>query len=723
MEDQVVLATFASSIVLGILFIQLAHQLHISSIVILLLGGIVAGPACLGLVQPQSFSHEALKTIVALAVGLILFEGGLTLNIREYRRVSREIKGLLTVGVIITWLGCACCIRFLFPQFNWDFCFLTASLVIVTGPTVIGPILKRIHAKKNLSNILHWEGILIDPIGVFIALLCYEWMISGGDHAIPLLLKRVAVGVVFGLISGGLISFVVRKSWIESDKLNGFVLAFAIATFTLSEFVAHESGLLSVIISGFLIGYFFDKERFHQVKIYKEQLIEILIGMLFVLLAANLDISSFKNYGWQLYAVVLMLIFIVRPVNVFLSTLGSQLVLKEKLFLSWIAPRGIVAASMASLFAMRLKGDVFAQNQVQFLETFTFCVIICTVLIQGLTAKWVGRSLGVLSSQPSGWLIVGAHKAGRDIASFIHAQNIPVFLMDTNQRCIRQSRKKKLVTICENALLAQPEQYPQLYEVGHVLAITSNESLNLLICQHFKKQIPDAEFYAHSDKEQDYYNVNIAKPVWSGLPVQRIISLEDNEHKIVKRKKFAAKSDKQKRNVLICCDEGKIYPFLPENVSENCQVLQYKQEDVSVELNLQEEAVLYSDAKSLKSVLEEMLVQMLEDFPQISSESILQKLNEANQENVILFHYYDIAIYYYYHEDFETQKIGIAKLENPLLISNREAKSVFVVLSPATFLQRHLETSSDLLRFLAQKKNRKGLRNAKNQNELLQLFF
>ena len=221
----------------------MAHKLRMSAIVVLLVGGILIGPAGAGLVLPQKLSQEALKAIVALAIGLILFEGGLTLNIRDYRKISTEIKGMLTKGVVITWLGTTYCIHLFFPEFSWLFCLLAASLVIVTGPTVIGPLLKRIHAKKNLSNILHWEGVLIDPIGVFIALLCYEWIISGGQHAVLLFFVRFLVGIVGGLVSGVLISYVVKRSWIVQENLNGFVLAAAIATFAGCEYFVHESGL------------------------------------------------------------------------------------------------------------------------------------------------------------------------------------------------------------------------------------------------------------------------------------------------------------------------------------------------------------------------------------------------------------------------------------------------------------------------------------------------
>ena len=725
MEDHILLGTFAWSIVLGIFFIQMAHKIRISSIVVLLIGGIVVGPACIGIIQPQKLSHEALKTIVAIAVGLILFEGGLTLNIREYRKVSGEIKGLLTIGVLVTFVGSALSIHLLFPQFEWSFCFLAASLVIVTGPTVIGPLLKKIHAQKKLSNILHWEGVLIDPIGVFVALLCYEWIVSGGEHAVMLFLKRVSIGIAFGVVSGAIITFIVKKSWVESDKLNIFVLAMAIATFTISESVAHESGLLSVVISGFLIGCYFDQQSFEQVKIYKEQLIEMLIGMLFVLLAANLDVYSFQNYGWQLFATVLLLIVVVRPINVFLSTLGSDLQLREKLFLSWIAPRGIVAASMASLFAIRLKGQVFSNTQVQFLETFTFCVIIATVLIQGLTAKWVGKALNVITMRPDGWLVIGAHKLGREVASFIHSQNIPVLIMDTNKRSIRQSQGKKLVTICGSALTAKPEEYPQLYDVGYVLAITPNESLNVLICQHFHQQLPDAQLYTcrEIEDDKDTTNLSIGTSVWAELPVRRILNFDDDEKISLIKSKVSSKTLNNKSRTLLYTDGKQVLPYYPDDADENGYVLQYSPVGISTRLNLREEWVIFSGANELHDLLEEMLSKLLKDYPQLSVEEIAASLPDDSQENTLMFFYYDIAVFYCYHNKVEEQRVAIAKTEEPIAMVNRNMRNFVIVLSPVADLQRHLQSSSNISRFLANSENRKKLRKAQDVDDLLRIFF
>ncbi len=580
MGEHQVLSTISWALVLGIILVQVAHKIRISAIVVLLIGGVFVGPHCIGLVHPEELSTETLKTIVALAVALILFEGGLTLNIRDYRKVSTEIRGLLVKGVFVTWFGVSACIYLFFPHFSLEFILLASSLVIVTGPTVIGPLLKKIHAQKNISSILHWEGILIDPIGVFIALLCYEWIISGKEQAVALLTYRIFLGVLIGSISGFLITFVVKKSWILNENLNPFVLAAAIATFSFSEHFAHESGLLSVTIAGFLIGYL-DRGEFEQVKAYKAQLVEMLIGLLFILLAANLDVYSFANYSWPLVGVVLLVMFLVRPLNVFISTYKSSLNLKEKLFLSWIAPRGIVAASMASLFTLSLQNGVYEKQQAQFLEVLTYSIIIGTVLFQGLTAKFVGKSLGVLIPKPSDWLIIGSHKLGRSVASFIQEEGQTVALMDSNPRAIRLAQEKKLIAICKSALVANPEEHPELYDVGHILIMTPNESLNALICQHWKKEIPAAQIYhCNESKNESPKKKKVGTQIWQDLPFLRLLSLADEENLEVGVKKVPLAEIKNPEHVLLFRQGEDIFPFFPQETEGEGTALVYYEKSI-----------------------------------------------------------------------------------------------------------------------------------------------
>ena len=339
MESHHLLTTFAAACGLGVFFLILAQRLKVSAIVILLIGGIVAGPQVLNLVHPDHLG-SGLNAIISLAVGLILFEGGLTLDVKGYREVSREIWGVLTKGILVTWIFSALAIKLVF-DFDWPFCFFAASLIIVTGPTVIGPLLQRIRVRKNIHHILHWEGVLIDPIGVFIALLCYEWFVSvylentttggalggylveffgSGYQTISYFnfFLRFIVGMVTGLGLGGALYQFLKREWIPEEYMNISVLAYAMAIFMAADLLVHEAGLLAVTVAGLLVGYK-DTPQLDRIIEYKVELKDLLIALLFVLLAANLELEKFIHYGWPLLIVVGAVMFLVGPLNIFIS--------------------------------------------------------------------------------------------------------------------------------------------------------------------------------------------------------------------------------------------------------------------------------------------------------------------------------------------------------------------------------------------------------------------
>ncbi len=369
----------------GCLLTVLSRRLHLPTIVLLLIGGFALGPEWLGVLHPNALG-DFLPMIVSLAVGLILFEGALTLDLKEFKQTSTVIKRLLTVGVLITWLGSALTAYIVFDT-SPAFALLMGSLIIVTGPTVIVPLLRRIRVQQKLASILHWEGVLIDTIGVFTAILCYEWVVEGGGAvAIPSFLIRVASGAAIGLIGGYSIYWVMKKNWVPDNIVNAFALASAMLIFGATELIKPEAGLLSVTIAGLIVG--IKKPRqLREIKAFKAELVDLLIGMLFLLLVARLELQQFIDFfkmggGWVLFSVIL----IIRPLSIAASSFGTDLNLRQKALLSWVAPRGVVAASMASLFALSLSGKENSVGDPALLESFVYSVICATVLIQGRSA-------------------------------------------------------------------------------------------------------------------------------------------------------------------------------------------------------------------------------------------------------------------------------------------------------------------------------------------------
>jgi len=423
------LMTVVIAMAAGCVLIVLARRLNVPSIVLLLLAGIVLGPVDyvgLNIVKPEILG-DGLLVIVSLAVGLILFEGGLTLDPSGYRSAPKMIKRLLSIGVVVTWFGTAGAIR-LISRAPWEQCFMAGSLVIVTGPTVIAPLLKRIRVNARLHSILHWEGVLIDPIGVFIALLCYEWIINrDAQDAFTNLAIRVGGGIAAGVAGGLFIAWVLKRKKVPEELINIFVLGMALATFGAAEAMMSEAGLLAVTVAGFVVG-LTGSARLKKIREFKGEITELLIGTLFILLAARLSLDQFQVFGLAGALAVAVVMLVIRPLNIAVCSVGVDLTRRERLFLAWVAPRGIVAASMASLVSIN-----FAQRNAtggggeavqgiadpMYVETFTYSVIIATIVLQGLTASPMAALLKVKRSDPTGWLIVGAHALGRSVAEFL----------------------------------------------------------------------------------------------------------------------------------------------------------------------------------------------------------------------------------------------------------------------------------------------------------------
>lgn len=397
--------TLAASAGAGTLLIIVAQRLRVPSIVLLLIGGVLLGPEVAGLINPASLGR-GLETVIGLAVAVVLFEGGLTLDITGYRRAPRVIQRMLTLGVLVTWFGTAFTVWLVF---GWSpsVSLLAGSLVIVTGPTVISPLLRRMHLRERLHHILYWEGVLIDAIGVFVAVFCFEYLSGkGGEVVEPVMafVVRILVAVGLGTASGAVIGVALRRHWVEDEHANIFALGVVLVTYGIANAAMDESGVLAVVATGLVVGWMRPRQL-TRMKAFKLELTELAIGLLFVLLSAKLELASFAELGVDLVIVIAVLLVVLRPLNIAVSTIGEKLDWRERLFLSWLAPRGIVAASMASLFSLRLAA--LGYPEAIHLETLTYAVIATTVALQGLSAPLVARLLRVDDPPRRTWLLLG----------------------------------------------------------------------------------------------------------------------------------------------------------------------------------------------------------------------------------------------------------------------------------------------------------------------------
>ena len=411
--------TLAIAAAAGVSLLVAADAVGVPSIVLLLLGGVLLGPEALGLVDPHTLG-PGLETVISLAVAVILFEGGLSLHMEGFRRSPTVIRRMLSVGVLVTWVGLSAVIWLVMgwtgEAWPWPMALLGGALVIVTGPTVISPLLRRLQVGERLHHVLYWEGVLIDPIGVFIAVLCFEWLDPQSfDSALEPLARfvgRVVAGLAVGAAGGLATAWLLRRRWVPPAYANLFTLGATLGLFAGANAILHETGIVAVVASGLTLALAAPAAA-RRVRAFKLELTELGIAVLFILLSARLELDRFAELAPALAVIVGAAVLVVRPLNIAVSTWGQGFSLGERAFLAWMAPRGIVAASMASLFATRLteRGVPEAVH----LETITYAIIVFTVGIQGLASPWVARLLGVGAPEPGAWLIVAPRAVGQGL--------------------------------------------------------------------------------------------------------------------------------------------------------------------------------------------------------------------------------------------------------------------------------------------------------------------
>ncbi len=509
----------AGILVLGIFAQWLAWKIKLPAILPLIIIGLLIGPLSTfftpsgdKLIDGDSiFSGELLFSFVSLSVGIILFEGGLTLKIKEIRTLAAALRNLLTVGVVITFL-CSGFAAYFLLGIDVRIAFLFAALIIVTGPTVIGPILRNVKPNSNINTILKWEGILIDPIGALIAVLVFGFIKAtdpGAAYTLTALKEffiTISTGVFIGAGSAFFLYFLLSKNRMATYLRNVVALAVVILAFSLSELLMHESGLIVVTIMGIILANL-DLEEIKKVFSFKEDISLILVSVLFILLSSRIEMAQISQLGLESLLLFLVVVLVIRPLSVFISTIKSGLSFREKIFISWIGPRGIVAAAVASLFSLELLNDPRNGNldyiqDSEMLLPLVFLVIVGTVVIQGSSAKFVAKLLKVEREMPQGILFIGAHEAARFIASHLIKYEIPVLLADTSATNIAESRAVGLPVFEGNILRDYSIEDLDLTNIGKLFAFTPNAEVNSLACKKFRNDLGDESVFRIISKRE-----------------------------------------------------------------------------------------------------------------------------------------------------------------------------------------------------------------------------
>lgn len=487
----------------------LAWVARIPAILFLLVTGLLLGPV-FSVVDPDAIFGDLLFPIISLSVAVILFEGSLTLHFKELKGIGNVVRNLCSIGMIATAIiiGYSC---YFFLEVDWRIAAVIGAVLVVTGPTVTAPLLNAMRPTEEIDRILRWEGIVIDPIGALFAVLVFEAvMLSGSSgvlsHTLIALVTTVGLGLSIGIVAGYITNLVIQKEWLPYNLQKFGVLSFVLISFTISNAISHESGLLAVTVFGIYLANQDDLEL-DSILEFKEDLSQILISVLFILLAARLELAELLLLGPNVVFFMLIVLFVARPICIALSTFRSNLNWRAKTILSWIAPRGIVAAAVGSVFALSMsKAEIQGADKI---VPIIFLVIIVTVVLQSLTAIPLAKLLKIRQKRPSTVIIIGANHVARAIAKVLQEQKVDVYLSDPAWENCRLARMVGLKSYFGNPQAAQAERFLPMSNLKTLIGLSPNRHNNALGVQYFSHILGEKNVYslksssAHSRANND----------------------------------------------------------------------------------------------------------------------------------------------------------------------------------------------------------------------------
>lgn len=490
MDEHHIILAIVTVTGLGIAAQWVAWKFKLPAIVLLAAFGLIMGPG-LGLIDPSADFGVYLRPVVSLCVAIILFEGGLSLHLSELKEAARGVRRLVYLGAPLAWTFSSLCAHYI-GGLAWPVSIVFGAIMVVTGPTVIMPMLRQAALNRRTASYLKWEGIVNDPIGALLAVLAFQFFIfqgSGSGSGWQEVATGIGLAIVCGLVLGGIggwaIARAFREGWVPEYLKSPVLLGLVLVVFALSDMIQKEAGLLAVTIMGIVVGNM-NLPGIGDMKRFKEYITIMLVSVVFVSLTADLDIRSLTNIGWRGIALVFAIMFLARPATIMLATIGAKMELKERLLLSWIAPRGIVAAATAGLMGPRL---VDAGFPAEVLLPLVFAIIFATVFSHGLTINWLARRLGLSSKHRDGVLIVGASPWTIALAQVLQNMKVNVLLADTSWHNLREARLGGIPVFYGEILSEFAEESVELAHVRTVLAATRNDAYNALVCTAMAPEI------------------------------------------------------------------------------------------------------------------------------------------------------------------------------------------------------------------------------------------
>ncbi len=467
--------------VLGVGSQWLAWRLRMPAIVLMLVAGLLAGPV-LGFIDPARDFGELLSPMIAIAVAIILFEGGLTLNFHHLADAAKGVRRLVFVGAPLGWLASALTLHYV-AGLSWQSAAVFGGIMIVTGPTVIAPLLRTARLSRRPAALLQWEAIVNDPIGALAAVLAFEVVLvtqtatTAGEATMDLLVG-IGVATVLGLIGGFGLAQAFAKGKVPEYMKVPVLFTSVLAIFALADSVLHESGLLAVTIMGIVIANA-NLPSYTELLRFKEHATVLLVSGVFILLAAGLDFDGVFALGWRAAAFALAVIILARPITVFLSLLGSGLPFKEQLLIALTGPRGVVLVAVAGLFGERLVEAGFEDAAA--IAPLAFVLVAVTVVLHGFTLAPLARFLGLTGGDTPGVLVVGSSSWTLALAEALKKAEIPVLISDPNHFRLTRARTAGISTFTGDILSEAAEMRVELVSYATVVAGSDNDAYNTLV--------------------------------------------------------------------------------------------------------------------------------------------------------------------------------------------------------------------------------------------------
>ncbi|MEC8039095.1 MAG: sodium:proton antiporter [Pseudomonadota bacterium] len=459
----------------------LAWRLQLPGIVLMLLAGVIAGPV-LGVLDPARDIGPLVAPMVSVAVAIILFEGGLTLNFHQLSDAATGVKRLVFVGAPLGWLTSAMALHY-GAGLGWQASTVFGGIMIVTGPTVIAPLLRQAKLGRRPAALLQWEAIVNDPIGALAAVLAFELVVvlnttETVSHAAQVLALGVVVATILGALGGYGIARAFKQGWVPEYMKVPVLFVVLIAIFAASDTVLHESGLLAVTIMGVVIANA-ELPSYTELRRFKEHATVLLVSGVFILLAASLDFSTLGQLNWRAALFVASVILLARPATVLISLLGTDLPWRERVLIAFTGPRGVVLVAVAGLFGERLAALGVADGAL--VAPLAFVLVAVTVVLHGFTLTPFARALGLAGAAVPGVLLVGGSRFSLALAQALGKAEVPVLIADPNRTRLRAARQAGVNTFYGDVLSEAAEHNLELAQYGRIIALSDNDAYNTLV--------------------------------------------------------------------------------------------------------------------------------------------------------------------------------------------------------------------------------------------------